>query len=162
MHLWLILQLVVLLALANGTPVVIHKVLGRRWSLPVDGGVTFVDGQPLLGASKTVRGILFSVLVTAASAPLLGLDWKVGLAIGSGAMAGDLFSSFLKRRMQLLPSSKATGLDQIPESLFPLLICRHTLSLTLIDIAVVVAVFFFGEVLLSILFYKLHLRERPY
>ena len=77
-------------------------------------------------------------------------------------MAGDLFSSFLKRRMHLLPSSRSTGLDQIPEALVPLLLCRHTLSLTALDIAVGVAIFFVGEVLLSVLFYKLHLRERPY
>jgi CDP-2,3-bis-(O-geranylgeranyl)-sn-glycerol synthase len=162
MHLGLILQLVVLLAVANGTPVIVNKLLGRRWSFPLDGGARFVDGQPLLGASKTLRGILFSILVTAACAPLLGLDWKVGAAIGSGAMAGDLFSSFLKRRMRLRASSRSTGLDQIPESLFPLLLCRHTLSLTALDIAVGVAIFFIGEVLLSLLFYKLHLRERPY
>jgi CDP-archaeol synthase len=163
MRLGLILQLVVLLAVANGTPVIVNKLLGRRWSFPLDGGASFVDGQPVLGASKTLRGILFAVLVTAASAPLLlGLEWKVGVAIGGGAMAGDLFSSFLKRRMHLLPSSRSTGLDQIPEALVPLLLCRHTLSLTALDIAVGVAIFFVGEVLLSVLFYKLHLRERPY
>ena len=35
-------------------------------------------------------------------------------------------------------------------------------DLTALDIAVGVAIFFIGEVLLSLLFYKLHLRERPY
>lgn len=162
MHLCLILQLLLLLALANGTPVIINEFLGRRLSYPMDGGVKFVDGQPLFGSSKTIRGILFSVLATAAGAPVVGLEWKIGMAIGSVAMAGDLFSSFLKRRMRLLAGSKATGLDQVPESLFPLLACRHTLSLSVLDIAVAVAFFFLGEVLLSILFYKLHLRERPY
>jgi hypothetical protein len=34
--------------------------------------------------------------------------------------------------------------------------------LTTLDIAVVVVAFFLGEVLLSLLFYRLHLRERPY
>ena len=77
-------------------------------------------------------------------------------------MAGDLFSSFLKRRMRLPAGDRATGLDQIPESLFPLLACRLTLSLTALDIAAVVVAFFLGEVLFSRLFYRLHLRERPY
>jgi CDP-diglyceride synthetase len=162
MHLWLILQLLALLTLANGTPVILNKLLGRRWSYPIDGGVRFVDGQPLFGSSKTIRGILFSVLVTAVGAPLVGLEWKVGVAIGSVAMAGDLFSSFVKRRMRLPAGGRATGLDQVPESLFPLLACRYTLSLTALDIAAAVALFFVGEVLLSIVFYKLRLRERPY
>ena len=162
MHLSLILQLLVLLTLANGTPVVINRFLGRRLSYPIDGGVRFVDGKPLFGSSKTIRGVLFSVLVTAAGASLAGLEWNVGAVLGSVAMAGDLFSSFLKRRMGWPAGSRATGLDQVPESLFPLLACRHTLSLTALDIAMTVALFFVGEVVLSILFYKFHVRERPY
>jgi len=162
MHLSLILQLLVLLTLANGAPVVINRFLGRRLSYPIDGGFRFVDGKPLFGSSKTIRGVLFSVLVTAAGASLAGLEWNVGAVLGSVAMAGDLFSSFLKRRMGLPAGSRATGLDQVPESLFPLLACRHTLSLTALDIAMTVALFFVGEVVLSILFYKVHVRERPY
>ena len=162
MHFRLVVQLLILLALANVTPVLVNKFLGTRWSYPLDRGVKFVDDRPLFGSSKTIRGILSSSLVTAVTAPLVGLEWKIGIAVGSLAMAGDLFSSFFKRRMRLPAGGRATGLDQIPESLFPLLACRHTLSLTVLDIAVVVVVFFLGEVLLSLLFYKFHLRERPY
>jgi len=158
----LIVQLLILLALANSTPVIMNRFLGTRWSYPLDCGVKFVDDRPMFGSSKTIRGILSSVLVTAAGAPLVGLDWKIGIATGAMAMTGDLFSSFFKRRMRLPAGGRATGLDQIPESLFPLLACRHTLSLTALDIAVVVVAFFLGEVLLSLLFYKFHLRERPY
>ena len=162
MHFRLVVQLLTLLALANVTPVIVNKVLGTRWSYPLDRGVKFVDDRPLFGSSKTIRGILSSVLVTALGAPLVGLEWKIGIAVGSLAMAGDLFSSFFKRRMRLPAGGRATGLDQIPESLFPLLACCHTLSLTALDIALVVVVFFLGEVLLSLLFYKFHLRVRPY
>jgi hypothetical protein len=93
---------------------------------------------------------------------LLGLQFWLGLLVASTAMAGDLFSSFLKRRLQLAPSSKATGLDQLPESLFPLLACQPLLSLTAIDIAVGCAIFFAGQILLSRLFFWLRLRDRPY
>jgi hypothetical protein len=62
----------------------------------------------------------------------------------------------------LAASSKATGLDQIPESLFPLLACRSALSLSALDIAVACAVFFAGQVLLSRLFFWLGWRDRPY
>jgi hypothetical protein len=162
MHLRLIIQLLILLALANTTPVIASQFLGKWWAYPIDRGLKFIDDRPLLGSSKTIRGILLSVLVTAVGAPLVGLDWKIGIAVGSLAMAGDLFSSFFKRRMRLPAGGRATGLDQIPESLFPLLAFHHTLSLTVLDIAVVLVVFFLGEVLLSLLFYKFHLRERPY
>src|ERR1035437_11189832 len=49
-------------------------------SHPVDGGRGFVDGQPLFGPSKTTRGIVLSVLVTSACAPLLGVQWKIRLS----------------------------------------------------------------------------------
>ena len=52
--------------------------------------------------------------------------------------------------------------DQLPESLFPLLACQPLLSLTAIDIAVGCAVFFAGAILLSRLFFWLRLRDRPY
>jgi hypothetical protein len=77
-------------------------------------------------------------------------------------MAGDLFSSCLKRRMNLPPSERATGLDQVPESLFPLLACRSVLPLSVLDIVAIVSIFFAGELLLSRLFYQLHLRDQPY
>jgi CDP-2,3-bis-(O-geranylgeranyl)-sn-glycerol synthase len=60
------------------------------------------------------------------------------------------------------PSTKATGLDQIPEALFPLLVCRSALSLTAIDIATGCIIFFIGAVLFSCLFFRLGLRDRPY
>lgn len=157
-----ILKLLVLLLLANGTPVVAKKALGDRLSYPVDGNLGFVDGRPLLGRSKTIRGVALAVLVTTAGAPLLDLEWSIGAVVGSLAMIGDLFSSFLKRRLNLPVSSQAMGLDQIPESLFPLLACRSLLSLSVADVAAGVAIFFIGEVLLSRLLYAFHLRDRPY
>ena len=158
----LILQLLVLLLLANGTPVIARKLLGPIFSHPLDGGVIFFDGQPLFGSSKTVRGLLSSILLTTACAPIVGLNWKIGAVVGSTAMAGDLFSSFIKRRLRLPPSSRATGLDQVPESLIPFLSCRSMLALTAADIAAGTALFFVGEVVLSRLLYKLNLRKRPY
>jgi CDP-diglyceride synthetase len=160
-HPFTILQLTLLLAIANGAPVIATKVLGHH-SYPLDAGVAFVDGRPLFGKSKTIRGILVAILLTALSAPLLGLGWTIGIVVGSLAMAGDLFSSFAKRRMNLTPSSRATGLDQIPESLFPLLACRSPLSLSGLDIAICVAIFFAGEIVLSQLLYRMHVRDRPY
>lgn len=162
MHYVSVAQALVLLALANGSPIIATRIFGRTFSRPLDGNAKFVDGRPLLGASKTVRGIIVSLLVTALAAPLLGLEIHVGLLIGATAMAGDLFSSFLKRRLGLPPSSQAIGLDQIPESLFPLLACYSALSLSVIDIAAGCAIFFVCELLFSRLFFRLRLRDRPY
>lgn len=157
-----ILQLLVLLTLANGTPIVAKRIFGSRFSSPLDAGTIFFDGRPLFGHSKTIRGIVVSILVTAASAPLIGLDLTVGAIVAGAAMAGDLFSSFVKRRLNLPPSSQALGLDHVPESLFPMLACRDALSLTIADIALGVGIFFIGGLILSRLLFRAHLRDEPY
>jgi CDP-2,3-bis-(O-geranylgeranyl)-sn-glycerol synthase len=77
-------------------------------------------------------------------------------------MAGDLVSSFVKRRVGLPSSSQASGLDQVPEALFPLLGCRDLLSLSIADIGAGVALFFIGDVVASRLLYAVRLRDRPY
>lgn len=156
------LQLLALLTLANGTPVIAARLLGRRFAWPLDGGLRLADGRPLLGRSKTLRGLVLAVAVTAAGGALLGVGWRLGLAVAALAMAGDLLSSFAKRRLGLTPSSQSLGLDQVPESLLPALACRGPLALGWGDVAAVVAVFFVGELLLSRLLYRLHIRDRPY
>jgi CDP-2,3-bis-(O-geranylgeranyl)-sn-glycerol synthase len=158
----LILQLTILLAVANGVPVFATKLCGYRFSRPLDNGARFIDGKPLFGKSKTIRGIVLSILLTALAAIVLRLDWTIGVVVGSMAMLGDLLSSFVKRRLNMPPSSRATFLDQVPESLFPLMACRGLLSLSILDIGFCVAIFFFGEIFLSRLLYKAHIRDRPY
>jgi len=157
-----ILQILVLLTFANGTPIVAKKIFGSRFALPLDAGIIFFDGRPVFGASKTMRGIVVSILITSAIAPFIGLDLTIGAIVASSAMAGDLFSSFVKRRLNFPPSSQALGLDQVPESLFPMLACRDALLLTIADIALGVGIFFIGELILSRLLFRAHLRDEPY
>ena len=158
----LVLKLLVLLAVANGTPLFAKKLFGDSVAYPMDGGLRLWDARPLFGASKTIRGVVLAVALTAAATLALDLDVAIGLAVGGGAMAGDLFSSFCKRRAGLAPSSRATGLDQIPEALFPLLLCSLWLDLTALDVTVGVVAFFLGEIVLSRLLHHFNLREHPY
>jgi CDP-2,3-bis-(O-geranylgeranyl)-sn-glycerol synthase len=157
-----IIPLLFLLTVANGTPLIVRKVLGNRFSYPVDCGREFIDGRSVFGPAKTMRGVVCAILVTIAAAPLVGLGWKIGLMVGGLAMVGDLFSSFLKRRLGRSSSSPIVGVDQVPESLFPLLACLGPLSLTFADVVVGVAIFFIGELALSRVLYAFDLRERPY
>ena len=162
MQIPLIFKLVLLLAITNGTPVIAEKLFGRFLSYPLDAGKTFIDGQPLFGSSKTIRGFIVAVIAASVCAPVFGVSWTTGFLIGLTAMAGDLASSFVKRRMGYPPSSKALGLDQIPESLLPALACKGLLALTVADVISVVALFSVGEPLLSRLLFKMHIRKQPY
>jgi CDP-2,3-bis-(O-geranylgeranyl)-sn-glycerol synthase len=162
MQLDLVIKLLVLLAMANGTPVIAKKVLGELLSSPLDAGITLRDGRRLFGPSKTLRGVAVSLAATTLTAPALGLAWTTGLLAAVAAMAGDLGSSFTKRRLGFPSSSRAAGLDQIPESLLPALACKSALALTAVDIGLLVSLFTIGEVLLSRLLFKMRVRDEPY
>jgi CDP-2,3-bis-(O-geranylgeranyl)-sn-glycerol synthase len=157
-----IAKILTLLTLTNGSPLIAKRIFGNNLCRPVDGGRKFIDGRPIFGSSKTIRGLLISIAAATVVAPRLGLKLSVGLLAATAAMAGDLFSSFSKRRLNLAPSSRATGLDQIPESLLPLLACRNALGLTNLDIMVALTSFVVGEVVLSRLLFAVDLRDRPY
>lgn len=159
---FLLVKVLSLLAVANGAPVVGQKVLGNRLRFPLDAGASFIDGRPLLGRSKTIRGVLLSLVSTAAAGWLLGPGIAVGATVAFFAMLGDATSSFIKRRLGLPSSGMLLGVDQIPESLFPLLALEARLGLTVDDILILVAVFMVLELLLSRVLFELHLRDQPY
>lgn len=155
-------KLLLLILVANGAPLLVHALLRRRWAYPLDGGLVLPDGQRLLGPSCTLRGWLAAALVTPLAALVLGLPAGIGLTMGLLAMVGDSLSSFLKRRLRRPPGSMALGLDQIPESLLPLLGVCASLGLSGRDILLLVLAFVVLELLLSRLLYRLGLRDRPY
>jgi CDP-diglyceride synthetase len=76
---------------------------------------------------------------------LVGWSWLLGLAIACAAMAGDLFSSFLKRRLGLPPSAQVPLLDEIPESFFPALVAKAWLGLDWTDVGLIVTGFLVGH-----------------
>lgn len=159
---WLGVRLVLLLGVANSAPIVAKHLLGGRWSAPLDAGWHFLDGRPLLGSSKTVRGLVAAVAGTACAAALLGFSLGLGAQIGALSMLGDALSSFVKRRLGITPSGRATGIDQIPEALLPLLVIRGVLALSWLQIAAITLAFFAIEIPLARLAFRLGLRDRPY
>ena len=158
----LYVQLMLLLGVANGAPLLGHRLLRERFARPLDGGLRFLDGRRLFGASKTLRGVLLALVITPAAAELLGVGGGAGFAIAVFAMLGDLASSFTKRRLGMASSSQAFGLDQVPESLFPLLAVRARFDLGAGDIVLLVMVFVVLELVISRVLYRLRLRDQPY
>lgn len=156
------LKLLLLLIIANGTPIVTRQIFGRRFEYPIDFGWRLKDAQPLFGSSKTFRGVISAILVATLVAVILNLSWKHGLLIGVWAMLGDLLSSFVKRRLGMAPSSMALGLDQVPESLFPLLAVSNAFGLGWWQIVYLVVLFVVLGLLLSRVLYKFKIRRRPY
>lgn len=156
------INLILLLLTANGAPIVFRWLAGKRFAWPLDGGLVLTDGQPLFGSSKTLPGLIAALLCTTLLAWLIGWELWLGLFFAVIAMLGDLFASFIKRRLAIPASGMAPGLDQIPESLFPLLAVRSILDLNWLQISLVVVVFIILDYLLSFILYRLHIRQHPY
>ena len=156
------LELFVMLVLANGTPVVAAGLLKKRWSAPVDGGRLWPDGRPVFGESKTWRGVVTGALACSLFALLTGLGFVFGLLFGLLGLAGDILSSFIKRRLGLASSARAVGLDQIPEALLPMLLAMWWLPVSLWVVLVVVALFTLSNIVVSPLLYRLGIRRQPH
>lgn len=157
-----IFKVLIVLALANGMPVLSRNILGSCCDWPIDCGKTLSDKHPLFGYSKTWRGILSAILVVCLIAPLLGFSMIDGALFALLAMSGDLISSFIKRRLGYIESSRFRGLDVLPESLLPVLVLYETLNITLVEGLLSVVLFYIFEMIISPILFRLHIRKRPY
>lgn len=156
------LQLLLLIIIANGAPILIRVFLNDRFSLAVDFGKKLPDNHRILGPSKTWRGIAAAITATSIAAWLFGLSAETGLLVALYAVTGDLVSSFIKRRLAMQPSSMAPLLDQVPESLLPALMMMQAFSLSFSSILLLVLIFIIFELAISHTLYKWGVRKRPY
>lgn len=148
---------------ANAAPVVFGG------GAPIDGGGRFTDGRPILGPGKTIRGFVAGVIAGSVVGVLLGVVVKqpytyamLGLLLALGALVGDLFGSFIKRRLNIARGGSAPGLDQLGFVVFALLFASPLwlpswdviLTILIITPAIHLATNFGA--------YKLGLKSRPY
>ena len=139
------------------------RALMHDWlNRPIDFGRRLPDRMPLFGHSKTWRGAVAAVLFSAIAAAVLGYSVETGVLVAIYAIAGDLFSSFVKRRLGMPPHSMALLLDQVPESLLPAVMLKDVFELDTESIIILVCAFIIAELLLSYIFYKLGIRKKPY
>ncbi len=126
---WLSLKILTLLWAINLVPPLLTLLFEERWSLPLDRGRCLPDGKPLFGSHKTIRGFLGGVTAGTVVGSILGFPWWLGCGAGFLSMAGDLASSFIKRRFGASSGDIVPLLDQGFEGLFPFLLLGPYLSL---------------------------------
>jgi CDP-2,3-bis-(O-geranylgeranyl)-sn-glycerol synthase len=143
------IALILLLLTANGMPVLLKLALGEHLDYPLDGHRRFIDGRPVFGDTKTIRGIFASLAATSLVAVGIGIPATTGLIVSVSAMLGDLLSSFIKRRLGIPSSKPIAGLDQIPESLLPLLAIRSQFELSWSNVLLLMIGFFILELFFS-------------
>jgi CDP-2,3-bis-(O-geranylgeranyl)-sn-glycerol synthase len=103
---------------ANSSPVVLGG------GMPLDLNLCFFDGRRVFGEGKTIRGFIGGVLCGTLAGgiaaifyqspffPSQGVQFAAAFALSFGALAGDAFGSFIKRRMGV-DSGKPFFLDTI-------------------------------------------------
>ena len=92
---------------------------------PIDLGLNWIDGRPIFGKGKTVRGTLGGMATGTAVAFVLSYLFRpftsmltdnyllLGFLLSAGAMAGDIAASFIKRRNNLEVGAPVLFLDQL-------------------------------------------------
>ncbi|MFH1786056.1 MAG: CDP-2,3-bis-(O-geranylgeranyl)-sn-glycerol synthase [archaeon] len=152
---------------ANASPVLFG---GGR---PLDFGKKFRDGRPILGKGKTIRGTVLGILCgTAAyflSAPFLAayplasqLTAGSAFLLASGTIFGDIFGSFIKRRLGFTSGANASILDQIMFIIFALLFVSIRIHVNPVQAAFLILVTPLIHRSFNILAYLAKLKEVPY
>ncbi len=96
---------------ANAIPVV------AGGGLALDFGKNFVDGKPIFGKHKTLRGFFAGLAVGTMAglveSLLFGYSFLLGFLLSLGALSGDLIGAFIKRRIGLSPGELLPVVDQV-------------------------------------------------
>jgi len=132
---------------ANMMPVFARKYL-KFLAVPVDLGHQ-IGGRPIFGPHKTYRGFIFgiagAILIAWAQKfifmqgywhSIAYIDYSsssplyIGLAMGFGALFGDLVKSFFKRRMGVAPGNSWLFWDQVDFIIGIIMFCMLIKPLT--------------------------------
>jgi uncharacterized protein len=157
-----VLAALLFLLWGNFLPPLARLLFDHRFRAPLDGGREWRDGQPLFGPHKTIRGALAILAGSTAVFPLLGIAWWQAAAAGLLIVAGDLLSSFLKRRLKHRSGAIIPGLDQIFEGFLPLLVLAGPLDLSAGEAGAVLALFIFTAFLGSLIWKFMMARPAAY
>ena len=145
---------------ANAIPVLLG---GGR---PMDGGKVFSDGRPIFGSHKTVRGFVSGLIVGTLVGFGLSLvtDYSVllGFAVSLGALLGDLFEAFAKRRLRYAPGASLPVADQLDfvlgALLFSYLVSPPSWQVTLVVLVITPPI----HLLTNFVAYHLGVKKEPW
>jgi len=125
----------------NFLPPLANLIWKESFNIPLDFNKLWLDGQPLFGSHKTVRGILTSVLGSLLFLPLFDLKWLLVCIAAFLAMTGDLLSSFIKRRLKYESGKPVIVLDQFFEGFFPTIFLANYLNLSWWQVLTIIILF---------------------
>jgi len=133
------------------------------WNRPIS--------QRWLGEHKTVMGFLLGMAVATMTAFVQSLiAWRdglaqydrwlaLGLACGIGGLAGDALKSLVKRRLGIAPGKSWLPADQLDFVIGGLAALSFFVTLKPVDVALILAVSFLGDIGVNHLSFQLGIRD---
>jgi len=139
---------------------------------PLDFRKKFIDGNPIFGQNKTIRGFIAGLLIGTfvgwaqeTLAPNIGLpkgSILLGFMLSLGALIGDLAGSFIKRRLNLKPGAPFPVSDQIDFVLVALLFSLLVKPPSLYSAVIIVVLTLPIHLLANIIAYLLRVKKTPW
>lgn len=135
----------------------------KGWNRPIS--------RRWLGEHKTVAGLLLGVMVALVAAWAQSVidwggslvaydDWPlIGLALGIGALGGDLVKSLLKRARGIAPGQSWMPADQLDFVVGALIFAWPWARLGWLDVTTLVVVSFVGDIAVNQAAYRLKIRD---
>ena len=116
----------------NLAPVLLAFFFEEKWNTPVDRGIFFFDGKPFLGSHKTIRGVAGGIMAGLFFGFLATIPLGTAVLTGIMSMAGDMLTSFIKRRLKIGEGKDFPVVDQLFEGLFPFIVLVPAFSLSFV------------------------------
>lgn len=168
-------------AIANMAPVIASRLnITPTLNRPLDRGAVW-QGKRLLGANKTVRGLLWGVVAGAlvsgmqgwvasqyegiADVSLLNVDtWWYGLfagaLLGLATLLSDAAKSFFKRRHSLAPGESWVIIDQMDVVIGVTLVAWMVSHITFVHLVIIIVGGMFVTFIVSYIGVRLHIKEK--
>jgi CDP-2,3-bis-(O-geranylgeranyl)-sn-glycerol synthase len=147
---------------ANSTPVMLGG------GAPIDRGREFLDGRRILGNNKTMKGFACGMLLGSIAGLAQAILFRnytlvlVGILASLGALLGDLFGAFLKRRLDISPGRPLPVVDQLDFILGALVLTSPLLNITMGAVLILVIATVPIHLFSNAVAYLLRLKERPW
>ncbi len=140
---------------------------------PLDFGFK-LKGKRIFGPHKTFRGIIVAILFGTVifyfqqminiNSIIIYRDYSVllGFFLATGAMFGDTFKSFIKRRLDIAPGKRFFVADQIDAVVGALIFSSFIIDYNLFQIVFMILITFILKLLNNYVAYRLHIRNQKW
>lgn len=139
----------------NAIPVLLGK------GTPLDFHHNFIDGRPIFGRNKTIRGT-FSGVICGTLVGLIQNRFLLGFLLSLGAILGDLFAAFFKRRLCLKSGESLPIVDQLDFVAGALLLSYPLSPFDIKSVFYIAITTPFIHLFTNMLAYTLKLKDVPY